>query len=200
MLSLVAIVGRPNVGKSTLFNTLVGRKISIVEETAGVTRDRVSAPVEHRDRPFELMDTGGIGMVDVADIAGHVEEQIEFALAAAHAIVFLVDARDGVTALDRQVASTLRKLDIPVILVANKAETRLLEECLGEFHALGLGEPLAISAQNQINTESVLDRILEVLPDTGDRGRPGEGLRLVYLPEVPLREDDRRLALGGEAA
>jgi GTP-binding protein len=179
MLPVVAIVGRPNVGKSTLFNTLAGRRISIVEETAGVTRDRVTAPVEWEERRFELMDTGGIGMVDVADIAGHVEEQIETALTQADVIVFLVDVRDGVTALDRRVAGELRRLERPVILAANKAETRELEMAAAEFHVLGLGEPIALSAQNRINTTVVLERIAELLPiDEGGGASEEEGIRI----------------------
>jgi GTP-binding protein len=178
MSALVAIVGRPNVGKSTLLNTIAGRRIAIVEEIAGVTRDRVTIPVEWGGRRFELMDTGGIGMVDVADIAGHVREQIDVALGSADVLVFLVDARDGVTALDREVAGELRKLDRPVILAANKAETRQLEMQVLEFHELGLGEPLAISAQNRIATTDLLDRIVEVLPEGPDAPAGEQGIRI----------------------
>jgi len=179
MLPLVAIVGRPNTGKSTLLNTIAGVRIAIVEEFAGVTRDRVTARIEWRDRVFELMDTGGIGMVDVADIAGHVEEQIEIALADADVIVFLVDTRDGPTALDRVVAGRLRKLDRPVIVAANKTETRELEMAAHEFHELGLGEPLPISGQNRIATSDLLDRIVETVPrERWDEEEPGEGIRL----------------------
>jgi len=181
MLPLVAIVGRPNVGKSTLLNTLAGVRIAIVEEIAGVTRDRVSTRLEYLDREFELMDTGGIGMVDVADIAGHVEEQIENALAEADLILFLTDIRDGVTALDREVAGKLRKLDRPLILVANKAETEALEAEAFEFMQLGLGEPMLISAQNKIGTMDLLDRIVAELPeDTGERS-PEEGIKIALV-------------------
>jgi len=175
MLPVVAIIGRPNVGKSTLFNTIAGRMISIVEEFAGVTRDRVSTPIEWEDRTFELMDTGGIGMVDVADIAEHVREQVDIALLEADVIVFLVDIRDGVTPLDKRVAGELRRLDRPVLLAANKAETQALELSVGEFHALGLGDPLPISGQNRINTRELLDRIVEVLPAPAEGGLESEG-------------------------
>ena len=178
MAALVAIVGRPNVGKSTLLNTLAHRRIAIVEEIAGVTRDRVTVPIEWDDRRFDLMDTGGIGMVDVADIAGHVREQIDLALAAADVLVFLVDARDGVTALDREVAAELRKRDRPVILAANKAESRALEMQVVDFHALGLGEPLVLSAQNRIGTTELLDRIVEALPAGPDGPAPEEGIKV----------------------
>jgi GTP-binding protein len=175
MLPVVAIVGRPNVGKSTLFNTIAGRMISIVEEIAGVTRDRVTTPIEWEERTFELMDTGGIGMVDVADIAGHVREQIDIALSEADVIVFVVDARDGVTALDNRVAAELRRLDRPVLLAANKAETQALELSVGEFHALGLGEPLAVSGQNRVNTRELLDQIVAVLPTAEEGSLESEG-------------------------
>jgi len=181
MLPLVAIVGRPNVGKSTLLNTLAGVRIAIVEEIAGVTRDRVSTRMEYLDREFELMDTGGIGMVDVADIAEHVEEQIENALAEADVILFVVDVRDGVTALDRQVASTLRKLDRPLIVVGNKVETQALEAEAPEFMQLGLGEPLLISAQNQIGTRDLLDRIVEELPEATDDDPIEDGIKIALV-------------------
>jgi GTP-binding protein len=182
MIPLVAIVGRPNVGKSTLLNTLAGVRIAIVEEIAGVTRDRVSTRIEYRDREFELMDTGGIGMVDVADIAGHVEEQVDLALGEADLIVFLTDIRDGVTSLDRVVADQLRRLDQPVILVANKAETRELEMGAYEFHQLGLGEPLLISAQNRIATTEVLDRIVKTLPEPEEgTADSGEGVKIALV-------------------
>ncbi|MCU0727313.1 MAG: ribosome biogenesis GTPase Der [Planctomycetes bacterium] len=164
MIPVVAIIGRPNTGKSTLFNVLVGKKISIVDEIAGVTRDRVTALVTWNERVFELMDTGGIGMVDVADIAEHVEKQIETALHVADVVVFLTDVRDGVLPLDRRVAGELRKLGRPVILAANKAETVALEAAALDFHALGFGEPIAISAQNRINTTVLLDAIVSGLP------------------------------------
>ncbi len=181
MTPLVAIVGRPNTGKSTLFNTLVGRTISIVDPTAGVTRDRVTAPVTWQDRTFTLMDTGGIGLTDVADIAEHVERQIEAALAEADLIVFLVDVREGVTPLDRRVAGELRRLNRPVILAANKAETRELEYAAAEFHALGLGEPLTLSGQNRINTQELLDRIVARFPPDGTVADTAEGVRIAVV-------------------
>jgi GTP-binding protein len=165
LIPVVAIVGRPNTGKSTLFNVLSGKKISIVDEIAGVTRDRVTFLMTWKDRTFELMDTGGIGMVDVADIAVHVERQIEAALHLADIIVFLTDVRDGVLPLDRRVAGELRKLGRPVILAANKAETVALETAALDFHVFGFGEPIAISAQNRVNTTVLLDAIVAALPE-----------------------------------
>ena len=181
-MALVAIVGRPNVGKSTLFNVLVGRRISIVEEMAGVTRDRVTHPVTWNDRTFELMDTGGIGMVDVADIAGHVDEQIEVALREADVVVFLTDVRHGVTALDRRVAGQLRRLERPLILVANKTESRALEMAALDLHELGFGAAVPISAQNKIGTQDLLDRIVEELPDAIEgEGEDEAGLKIALV-------------------
>ncbi|MHC4471010.1 MAG: ribosome biogenesis GTPase Der [Planctomycetota bacterium] len=180
MLPIVAIVGRPNVGKSTLLNTLAGKRISIVEEMAGVTRDRVTAVIEWEGGRFEVMDTGGIGMVDVADIAGHVEEQIDLALSEADAVIFLTDVREGVNPLDRRIADRLRRLERPVIVVANKAETPELEIAAVDFHELGLGDPVAISAQNRIGTGDLLDRVLAVLPETEDEDR-AEGLKIALV-------------------
>src|SRR5438309_7830542 len=113
-LPIVAIVGRPNVGKSALFNWLAGRRISIVDPTAGVTRDRVSTVAQAGDRFFELMDTGGMGIVDVDNLTADVEQQIQYALDAASVVVFVVDIREGVTPLDEDVAAKLRAIKKPV--------------------------------------------------------------------------------------
>src|SRR5207244_2261628 len=116
----VAIIGRPNVGKSSLFNWLAGRRISIVDPTAGVTRDRVSTVVEHNGRAWEIMDTGGIGIVDVDDLTADVERQIQIAIDQASVVVFVVDVREGVVPLDEDVSARLRTIKKPVVLIANK--------------------------------------------------------------------------------
>ena len=132
---LIAIVGRPNVGKSTLFNRILGERLAIVEPTAGVTRDRLVRPV---DMPslglrFDLMDTGGIGIVDRQDLAESVEFQVETGIHRADAVLFLVDAREGRTPLDDRVASRLRKAGVPILLLANKCESREAGLSLGDF-------------------------------------------------------------------
>ncbi len=149
----VAIVGRPNVGKSTLLNRLCGSRVAIVEPTAGVTRDRVSVPARllgpDGERWIELIDTGGVGVVDRDDLSSHVEEQIQAAMAVAELCLFVVDVRDGVTPLDKEVANRLRGAEIPILLVVNKAEGARLEWDVDTFRALGVGEgPYTISAQN----------------------------------------------------
>src|SRR5215208_6275150 len=121
-LPIVAIVGRPNVGKSSLFNWLVGRRISIVEPTAGVTRDRVSSMIDEDGVFFELTDTGGIGVVDVDDLSADVEKQIQSAIDQATLILFVVDARSGAVPLDQLVAERLRAISKPIICVVNKVD------------------------------------------------------------------------------
>jgi GTP-binding protein len=160
----VAIVGRPNVGKSSLFNWLAGRRIAIVDPTPGVTRDRLSAPVEIAGRYVELTDTGGMGIEDRDHLTDDVERQIRLALDAAAVVLFLVDVRVGPTPLDEHVAEKLRSLQKPVVLVANKCDFTDLEHQTGEFHKLGFGEPLCVSAQQNRHKDTLLAAITAVLP------------------------------------
>ena len=164
-LPVIAIVGRPNVGKSTLLNTLAGRRVSVVDPTEGVTRDRVGVRLEHEGRAFELVDTGGIGIVDRQDLDADVESQISAALDAAACLVFVTDARAGVTPLDRRVAKRLHRMGKPVVFVANKAESVRIRDGLDEFRSLGFGDPLPISAQNRENTVAVLESAIGHLPE-----------------------------------
>jgi GTP-binding protein len=165
----VAIIGRPNVGKSTLANRMCGSRVSIVEPTAGVTRDRVTIPAYLRasngERWVEVVDTGGIGIVDRDDLGPQVEEQIKTAIATSDVILWLVDVREGITPLDQEVARRLRGLAFPILLVVNKVEGRKLEWDVDVFRRFGVGEgPFAISAQNGEGLEPLYDRILELLP------------------------------------
>ena len=149
-LPIVAIVGRPNVGKSSLLNCIARRMIGIVDPTAGVTRDRVSTVCNVDDVFYELVDTGGFGIEDHDGLTEHVEQQIRFAVKQAALILFVVDVRESVAVLDEEVARLLRGFDRKVILVANKADSIDTQPLLGEFHKLGLGEPLAVSAHHNI--------------------------------------------------
>lgn len=167
-LAQVAIVGRPNVGKSSLFNWLAGKRIAIVDPTPGVTRDRLTAPVEIAGRYIELTDTGGMGIEDRDRLTDDVERQIRLALDAASVVLFLVDVRAGPVPLDELVAEKLRSLKKPIILVANKCDFADLENQVGEFHKFGLGEPLCVSAQQSRNKQLLLDRILAALPAEGE--------------------------------
>lgn len=162
-LPTVAIIGRPNVGKSSLLNALAGQMISIVEPTAGVTRDRVSTLIEINDNYFELVDTGGYGIVDADQLSDHVTGQIHQAIQSADLVLFMVDIRDGRVPLDEEIARLLRKHNLNVIGVANKADSAKLFPTAGEFTELGFGEFICISAKNNLNKTLLLETILEKL-------------------------------------
>jgi len=162
----VSIVGRPNVGKSSVFNRLASRRIAIVDPQAGVTRDRVSSVVVWEERSFELVDTGGMTFERRQDpVAEQVARQIEFAISQANLILFVVDVQEGPSPIEREIADSLRRMEKPVLLVANKADNRLLEAAASEFHSLGLGEPLAVSALHGMGREELLDLIVDRLPE-----------------------------------
>jgi len=171
----VTIVGRPNVGKSSLFNRLAGRRISIVEPTAGVTRDRVSVSVRHGDRCFELVDTGGLGMVDEALLREHIEAQIQVALASADLILFVVDGKEGRVPGDDLVARRLRRLGKEVLLIANKIESFHEELGVSQWQRLGFGEPMATSAREGFGTHDLIARVLSLLPPKDDSEDLAEG-------------------------
>ena len=162
-LPVVAIIGRPNVGKSSLLNALADEMISIVEPTAGVTRDRVSTIIERNEKYFELVDTGGFGIVDSDNLEEHIEEQIYKAIESADIIVFMVDIREGIVPLDKAIAEVLRKHNKKVIGVANKADTAKMFPSAGEFTRLGFGEFICVSAQNNLNKSVLLDRLFDEL-------------------------------------
>jgi len=162
-LPVVAIIGRPNVGKSSLLNALAGQMISIVEPTAGVTRDRVSTIIGRDEQYFELVDTGGYGIVDSDRLESHVEQQIHQAIESANLVLFMVDIRDGVVPLDEKIAILLRKNNLEIIGVANKADSAKMFPSAGEFSKLGFGEFLCISALNNLNKEVLLDMIFDKL-------------------------------------
>jgi GTP-binding protein len=162
---VVAIVGRPNVGKSSLFNWLAGRRIAIVDPTAGVTRDRLTALVPRNDRYFELVDTGGIGVDDVDNLTAQVERQIEAAIQEATVILFVVDARAGLMPLDEEVARRLRYVNKPIILVANKCDNADIDNQTGEFYKLGRGKLVCVSAQQNRGKKELLALISFRLPE-----------------------------------
>jgi GTP-binding protein len=161
---VVAIVGRPNVGKSSLFNWLARKRIAIVDPTAGVTRDRLSTLIKADDRFFELTDTGGMGIKDVDNLTEEIEHQIDSAIEQAAVILFVVDAREGLTPLDEEVAKKLRYETKPIILVANKCDTDAIETQTGEFYKLGRGKLVPVSAHQNRNREQLLRMIVERLP------------------------------------
>jgi GTP-binding protein len=183
VLPVVAIVGRPNVGKSSLLNALVGRRVSIVDDMAGVTRDRVAAPAQLAGRWVELVDTGGIGIVDTQSLEHHVEAQIRQAIEVSDAVIFVTDAREGCTAMDAEVARALRDYDVPIVLAVNKTESQEARATVGEFGALGL-EPVAVSALEGEGLGALAERIVERLPP-GDDAEPEEpALRVAIVGRV----------------
>lgn len=162
---MVAIVGRPNVGKSTFFNRIVGKRIAIVEDTPGVTRDRIYAEGEWRNIHFGLIDTGGIEPASEEIIPSQMREQAFIAMDIADVIIFMVDGKAGLTGDDREVANLLRRTRKPLILVVNKVDTAKLPDDFYDFYELGLGEPMAISSANMLGFGDVLDRVVESFPE-----------------------------------
>jgi len=160
----VAIVGRQNVGKSTLLNRLAGERIAIVEDLPGTTRDRIVVDISWNDNVFTLVDTGGLLIDPDTTIGRGVREQVELAMAEADVIIFLVDVRNGITPDDLEVADLVRRTRKPVVLAANKADNDRMEIHAVEFHELGLGEHLPVSAHHARGTAELLDRITELLP------------------------------------
>ena len=163
---LVAIVGRPNVGKSLLFNRLVGQRLSIVEDTPGVTRDRLYAPCELAGRTFDMVDTGGIEPNTDSEILAFMREQAQIAIDAATVIIFVTDIRTGVTAADQEVATMLLRSGKPVVLAVNKADsTGHTDPAVYEFYSLGLGDPIPCSAMHGHGTDEILDECLKYFPE-----------------------------------
>ena len=171
---LVAIVGRPNVGKSTLFNRLAQTRSAIVEELSGVTRDRLYSRAYWNGREFVLIDTGGIVPGTTDKIEGSIKIQAEAAIQESDVILLVVDVRSGANSMDIEIAQLLRKTKKPVILVANKAETMDLHIQAGEFYQLGLGEPIAVSAAHGLNTGDLLDAIVERMPKREEAELPDD--------------------------
>jgi len=163
---MVAVVGRPNVGKSTFFNKMAGQRISIVEDVPGVTRDRITADVEWLCHVFTLIDTGGIDPRSEDSLLSQMREQAQIAIDMADVICFFTDARDGLTDDDREVANLLRRTGKPVLLVVNKLDYQGLDDSLYEFYELGLGDPIGISSVNMLGFGDLLDEIIRCLPES----------------------------------
>lgn len=160
----VVIVGRPNVGKSSLLNWLAGVRITIVDDEPGVTRDRVTHLMCHDDRFFELVDTGGMGFADMDNLTRHIAEQISLAIDSAALILFVVDTRDGMMPLDQDIARRLRSVGAPVMCIANKTDDESLDTQADEFYRLGAGKPLRVSTRRNRNRAVLLNLIARSLP------------------------------------
>ena len=179
---IVAIVGRPNVGKSTLFNMLAGEKISIVKDYPGVTRDRIYADVEWLNRPFTIVDTGGIEPESKDMMLSFMRAQAEIAIETADVILFLTDVRQGLVDADSKVADMLRKAGKPVILVVNKVDNfeRMMPNVY-EFYNLGIGEPYPISSANKLGVGDLLDEVIHFFPDTNGEEEEDERPRIAVV-------------------
>lgn len=197
----VVIVGRPNVGKSSLLNWLAGRRVSVVDPTSGVTRDRVTHLMHERDRYFELVDTGGMGVIDADDLTDDIEHQIDVAIESANVIVFVVDGQTGIAPLDRHVCERLRRVQIPKLLVVNKCDSTKQDDEIAEFYALiGGANPAQDGPDNEIvitsvkakrNRAELMRAIVDRLPPQAENEQV-DGINLEKPPELKLAIVGRR--------
>lgn len=178
---IVAMVGRPNVGKSTLFNRLAGKRISIVEDTPGVTRDRVYAEAEWLNHSFTMIDTGGIEPERDDIIVKQMRRQANIAIETADVIIFIVDGKEGLTPADQEVASMLRKSKKPVVLVVNKIDSLKEEDNAWEFYNLGIGDPITISGAQGLGLGDMLDRVVEHFDDSYLEEEEDEFIRIAMI-------------------
>ena len=181
-LPVVAIVGRPNVGKSSLFNRLLRRRLAIVEALPGLTRDRLEAACEWRGRTFTLVDTGGLVLGRTEALTAAVRRQSEQAIADAAVILFVVDVSAGLLAQDSEIADVLRRQARPVLLAANKADTPAAAANAAEFHALGLGDPMPVSAAHGLDTGDLLDAIVDALSRAAEAASAEQGAQAAAEP------------------
>ena len=195
---IVAIVGRPNVGKSTLFNQIGKKRVSIVEDFPGVTRDRIYLDAEWLNREFTMIDTGGIETDTEDKILTAIRHQAKLAMEEADAILFLVDGRAGVTNADEEVATLLRRTKKPVILGVNKIDNINNHELIYEFYNLGLGEPIPISAVNSMNLGDLLDKIIEVLPEESHVNDEKDEIRVALIGRPNVGKSSLVNAMLGE--
>lgn len=178
---IVAVVGRPNVGKSTLFNKLAGKRISIVQDTPGVTRDRIYAEAEWLRHTFTIIDTGGIEPESSDIIVAQMRRQAQIAIETADVIVFIVDGKEGLTGADGEVAQMLRKSKKPVVLVVNKIDSLKDEQNAYEFYNLGIGDPITISATQGLGLGDMLDRIVEHFKDSDNGDEEDEYIKIAMV-------------------
>jgi GTP-binding protein len=196
--AIVAIIGRPNVGKSTLFNKIAGRRISIVEDTPGVTRDRIYADTEWRGIPFILIDTGGLDPDSGDIILAKIRQQAEIAMDISDVIIFLVDGRDGLTATDKEVSDILMKTGKKVLLVVNKVDASALPVGYYDFYELGLGEPIPVSAANMLGLGDLLDHVVDSFPHESRAEKDDDVTRIAVIGKPNVGKSSLINSLLGE--
>ena len=194
---VVAIVGRPNVGKSTLFNRIAGRRIAIEEETPGITRDRIYADCAWMGKRFTLIDTGGL-VAEKDDLQAQVRRQIEFAIEEADVIIFVVDAKEGHAGFDEEIADMLRKTGKPVVVAANKVDSRRREDGVPDFYGLGVGDVVGISAAHGLLVDELLDLAAEHLPETGPASEEEDAVRVAIAGRPNVGKSSLLNAILGE--
>lgn len=195
---IVAIVGRPNVGKSTLFNRIAKKKVAIVEDFPGVTRDRLYMDAEWLNREFTMIDTGGIELEGKDVITANIRVQAYLAIEEADVIVFMVDAKTGITQADDEVATILRRTKKPVILAVNKVDSFKDNQALYEFYGLGVGEPVPVSAANALNTGDLLDEIVKRLPDDHQDENHDDEIKVAFIGRPNVGKSSLVNAILGE--
>ena len=198
LIGTVAVVGFPNVGKSTLVNRLSESRAAVVHETPGVTRDRKEVVADWNGRRFRLIDTGGVDIADQTPITRSIAEQAHTAIAEADLILFVVDARAGITPGDEELAAILRRAHKPVLLLANKIDDPAQDALAFEFHRLGLGDPVPLSAQHGHGTGDLLDAVVTMLPGSGPQEVGEEAIRVAILGRPNVGKSSLLNALLGE--
>jgi GTP-binding protein len=197
MLPTVAIVGRPNVGKSTLFNRIIGDRLSITDDEPGITRDRIYSKAEWLTKQFNIIDTGGIDFVD-APFIHEIKGQAEIAIDEADLIIFVCDIRTGITDEDSFIARMLYKANKPVVLAVNKADDVSLTDTMYEFYALGLGDPIPVSSQHGVGIGDLLDDIIKKLPEINDVVYEESRIKLCLIGRPNVGKSSLTNALLGE--
>ena len=197
-LPTVVVVGRPNVGKSTLFNRMIGRRVAVVEDQPGVTRDRLYAEAEHYGKQFQIVDTGGILFMDDDPLVEQIRVQAEVALAEADVILFMVDINDGLSMGDMELANRLRSHRKPTYVVANKADNHTRRDLASEFYELGLGEVMPVSSLNGYGVGDLLDRIADHLPPASELEPKPEEIKLAIVGRPNVGKSSMLNAFTGE--
>lgn len=195
---VVAIVGRPNVGKSTIFNRIVGERVSIVEDTPGVTRDRLYSSAGWLNHEFNIIDTGGIELDDEDQILRQVREQAELAIDEANVIIFMVDAKTGLTPADEEIARILYKTKKPVVVAVNKVDNPKQRDAIYDFYALGFGEPVPISGAHGTGLGDLLDKVAESFPEQEEEEYDDDVIRIAVIGRPNVGKSSLVNALLGE--